>query len=499
MDAVHRQLAVSLPPGPIGLFTRPENGTCVVSRLDNNDNASAHSPPPPLRVGDVIVSMNGIRMAEVEGGASGAWAALLSAFETVARNLIVLRRDGAGATTTTGNDVTSTTTTSNNDAAGRMTNNDAVVKKMRATKHAPLRDSTRHNSAKRPRVVRHHDAEKAPGLGESSSRNGGARSGIEVISLLDCDSDVGDEDVPSDKDDGGASLAVAATRSRNNSGINIEEDDPDDDDKDDDVMLVSTSSASSQWMQASSSLSSSSLGNLKDDRNYGTENFDLTDKDELTIVATKGKNALADFPHSRENCATHPFTNGGDNTMHCSNCYCYVCDTPSSDCMTWASHCMAFHKDPRWRAERARAKRGARERPPAPPTPSTRAVAAVPGAIAHSRHPSPASSVRHTSLQTMAQKTSSGSLSSSNRNADYSVRKLLERMTTVHPVEMQPPADSGFVTPLRHYQRQSLAFMVDTERTASRGGWLCDEVGMGKVRLCDSSFACRFYEKYSAA
>jgi len=63
------------------------------------------------------------------------------------------------------------------------------------------------------------------------------------------------------------------------------------------------------------------------------------------------------------------------------------------------------------------------------------------------------------------------------------VRKLLEQMTTVHPVEMQPPVGSGFVTPLRHYQKQSLAFMVDTERTASRGGWLCDEVGMGKVRL----------------
>ena len=45
---------------------------------------------------------------------------------------------------------------------------------------------------------------------------------------------------------------------------------------------------------------------------------------------------------------------------------------------------------------------------------------------------------------------------------------------------MQPPAGRGFVTPLRHYQKQSLAFMVETERNHRRGGFLADEVGMGK-------------------
>lgn len=47
-------------------------------------------------------------------------------------------------------------------------------------------------------------------------------------------------------------------------------------------------------------------------------------------------------------------------------------------------------------------------------------------------------------------------------------------------MELQPPTGRGFVTPLRHYQKQSVAFMVDTERTFNRGGWLSDEVGMGK-------------------
>jgi len=61
------------------------------------------------------------------------------------------------------------------------------------------------------------------------------------------------------------------------------------------------------------------------------------------------------------------------------------------------------------------------------------------------------------------------------------VSKLLKEITVVHPVELQPPIGSGFVTTLRHYQKQSLAFMVDTEKNHLRGGWLADEVGMGKV------------------
>ena len=63
---------------------------------------------------------------------------------------------------------------------------------------------------------------------------------------------------------------------------------------------------------------------------------------------------------------------------------------------------------------------------------------------------------------------------------------MLTTPEVVHPVEMSPPAASGFTTVLRHYQKQSLAFMVDAERTHGRGGWLADEVGMGKVRplLC---------------
>ena len=75
----------------------------------------------------------------------------------------------------------------------------------------------------------------------------------------------------------------------------------------------------------------------------------------------------------------------------------------------------------------------------------------------------------------------------------YSITALLQKLTSVHPVEVTPPANSGFVTSLRHYQKQSLAFMLDIERSTGpspfkkeldgvphRGGFLCDEVGMGK-------------------
>ena len=74
------------------------------------------------------------------------------------------------------------------------------------------------------------------------------------------------------------------------------------------------------------------------------------------------------------------------------------------------------------------------------------------------------------------------------------VEAILEAVTRVYPEEAQAPA--GFTTgiTLRPYQRQSLAFMLNVERRTggelptlgakgTRGGWLCDEVGMGKTAV----------------
>ena len=145
-----------------------------------------------------------------------------------------------------------------------------------------------------------------------------------------------------------------------------------------------------------------------------------------------------------------------------------------SECKIWGSHCKACHSDARWRAERERTKRAPTQTASASSVASARSTAI-------SRSSSSSGSL---SSSTLSRFSSSSTLSTgsnaASRSAEFSVRNLLGQVTAVHPVEMQPPAGRGFVTPLRHYQKQSLAFMVETERNHRRGGFLADEVGMGK-------------------
>ena len=454
---------VVLHPGrPLGMTVqRAFDGTCVIVSQIGNAGATIGATPRPsaFRDNDVIVSLNGITLAEVEGGVS-AWITLFSAFESVERNVVVLRRDDS-----LGKEVTTTTLTTGNDETAvpppKSPPNKEVHKldywahrkKMRMIT-SPLRDSTKHNSAKRLK-----------------SRKSDQQS--EIISLLD-DSD---DDVSSGKECGVAVSAAAATTAATattsaasaTTRLVSHEDD-------DDVMEVTNSS--SQWRNASSALpttSNATQGNLKDDRNYSTNDAtqnDHEEEEELTIVATKGQNALMDFPHSRENCATHPFATSINKAVHCSNCYCYVCDVLASECVVWLLHCNASHNDRKWRLERESAKRRVRDGLP-PVADRTQTATTAPRSLA---------------ALLAAYSTTSPSRNIAIRAgprpaADYSVRNLLQRLTIVHPVEMQPPVGSVFVTPLRHYQKQSLAFMVDCERTANRGGWLCDEVGMGKTAV----------------
>ncbi|EGB06067.1 hypothetical protein AURANDRAFT_29916, partial [Aureococcus anophagefferens] len=76
--------------------------------------------------------------------------------------------------------------------------------------------------------------------------------------------------------------------------------------------------------------------------------------DEIELVGTTGSNALADFPHARENCVTCPFH--ADPRKHCANCYCYVCDAPAAKCGSWDRHCEATAGDPYWRKQREAAR-----------------------------------------------------------------------------------------------------------------------------------------------
>ena len=148
----------------------------------------------------------------------------------------------------------------------------------------------------------------------------------------------------------------------------------------------------------------------------------------------KGAIALADFPHARENCVSKPFRFGAEQ-QHCANCYCYVCDDLASKCPQWDSHCAATHTKQVWQqARQAWKTRGAA----APAASSSSAPAAAPVARynPHSRNQTP-----------------------------LSVDAVLERCTQVYPVEVAEPAGLLPSVQLRPYQKQSLAFMIDIEKS----------------------------------
>ena len=343
-----QQLTISLPTGPLGVpiqsrkQTNDANGSglCVVSA---KSNPSTITTTTPLEVGDIIISLNGIKLSEVQGGMN-AWVKLFQVFGTGERNLIVQR-----------DTISSIASKSSHRAMA-------------------LKASTKHNSLKKQKLEGAKGKTTTAALGKdmdtswmdrrvplfgksksetirSSNKNDGeniidstsSKSNIEIISLLD----------DSDEEDYAPSYSNVASTTEL------------------DIMEVSTSlsTSASMWRQASSlstsGTSSEPRGKLKDDRNYDTHNTtkapEEDDDEELAIVGTKGQNALVDFPHSRANCVSHPFATAGDKKLHCDNCYCYVCDIPATDCKSWVSHCEASHDVPHWRAERARAKRQARE------------------------------------------------------------------------------------------------------------------------------------------
>jgi len=216
------------------------------------------------------------------------------------------------------------------------------------------------------------------------------------------------------------------------------------------------------------------------------------DDDEVQITGRSGDLALVDFPHSREFCVTKPFVLGKE-SERCANCYCYVCDQLASACPEWACkgmHCQAKHDDVKWQTLRGlwKAHGGA---PPAGGCSS----ALVAGG---------------------------GSNAAEDHRRQYVTRltcdEFLDRIQQVYPREEDEPAGFPAAFKLRPYQRQSLAYMLDVERSTdqslvgtrtplrkpdhgssryrrfhmdtdweavkhspdahpARGGWLCDEVG----------------------
>jgi len=193
------------------------------------------------------------------------------------------------------------------------------------------------------------------------------------------------------------------------------------------------------------------------------------DDEDVAITGSKGQNALQHFPHCRENCVVHLFAT--DPTKHCANCFCVVCDVPASRCAAWPQHCRLKYADPSTQSLRKQARAAALLQQ------AGGAPATTPGAVAK-----PA---RYTTELRQP-------------DAATSMGALLRAVTQVWPVEAPAPQGLAAGTVLRPYQRQSLAFMLDIENARDsdsrvfrstrwggartlRGGWLCDEVGMGKT------------------
>lgn len=77
--------------------------------------------------------------------------------------------------------------------------------------------------------------------------------------------------------------------------------------------------------------------------NDDSNNNDDDDDDDGSIEFLEERNAggsSSSLPHLRANCTIHSFTDGR-HIEFCENCYCYVCDTRTSDCKFWADHCRA--------------------------------------------------------------------------------------------------------------------------------------------------------------
>eukprot|EP00592_Proboscia_alata_P002764 CAMPEP_0194373150 /NCGR_PEP_ID=MMETSP0174-20130528/21570_1 /TAXON_ID=216777 /ORGANISM="Proboscia alata, Strain PI-D3" /LENGTH=796 /DNA_ID=CAMNT_0039152057 /DNA_START=60 /DNA_END=2446 /DNA_ORIENTATION=- len=243
---------------------------------------------------------------------------------------------------------------------------------------------------------------------------------------------------------------------------------------------------------------------------------------EVIYVGSTGLDALTNYPHSREHCIVFPIRENPEKA--CTNCFCYVCDEPAKSCLKWSNHCRARSGLQHWKLERADIKlKKMIELSKSNCSTSNNTVVAPLIAISKPK-PTSTSSFKsrlseqivhrdfhatndrncHTQINGFFR--ASNILSEGKEVEDASEEQnetlikgnsasaLLEMIIRAHPEERSPP--SIFTTTLRHYQRQSLAFMISLETstaTASfgkyklgslyRGGWLASEVGMGKSAI----------------
>ena len=233
------------------------------------------------------------------------------------------------------------------------------------------------------------------------------------------------------------------------------------------------------------------------DPDAGSSNV-ANEDDDVRCIGRSGAFALEDYPHAREDCAVHPFRSGSQHKF-CPNCYCYVCDERASACSTWTCgdppHCKATRILPLYCALRRATQAIVGDTLAlAAATASQRgAAAAIAPALPHPvASPAP----------------SYGGAAAASTQDLPSCAEILKNAERVYPVEAPTPQGIRSEVTLKGYQAQSLAFMLDIERTKERtllgvryqpglgpqssiagrnqpftlrGGFLADEVGMGKT------------------
>ena len=181
--------------------------------------------------------------------------------------------------------------------------------------------------------------------------------------------------------------------------------------------------------------------------------------DEVECTGHNGDIALEDFPHARHTCLAQRVTSKSSLEawkQHCPNCYCYVCDDMASRCEKWNEHCVARPGSP-WDALR----------------------------------------IKYRQEKTLSH------LGPNLFDEPLTAYRRIHVDEHRHSVTLKTHDGTEKVYSLHPVQRQSLAWMLATERdgfsfkdvssmfTCSRdgpdlirGGFLSDEVGMGKTLTC---------------
>ena len=207
-----------------------------------------------------------------------------------------------------------------------------------------------------------------------------------------------------------------------------------------------------------------------------------------------------------ENCLESPWRPEA-RPSRCPNCYCYVCDAPVSQCPQWATaHCMATHSKENWRRARSewKANGGA--------APSCRGGLRV-VCSTHLLLLFLIVSVQHGRLLLFLVVLLVLVLDPSVKvpaaeQVRWSAERILKGCEQVFPLESNPPGLAPGLS-LRPYQRQSLAFMMQIEQSTDhslrghngkchlRGGFLADEMGMGKTAVVTALVLASKHAGYS--